>query len=139
MKKLKTLIWFLCTGCVLPAQPPSGTIFEQGTLDEALAKAAGNRKDPRLVFPDCYTAGCGTYRNRTEEIFPAIKANIFHPRFLASCPANSRNILVHAALAIKDKINSAILSSYCSSMAASSEKWRTTTPDKPEFINPGIK
>lgn len=100
MKKLKTLILFLCVWCALPAQPPAGTIFEQGTLDAALAKAAGNRRGPRLVFLDCYTTWCGPCKNMTEKIFPQEKgegtelagklcemANIFHPYSLSSFPA----------------------------------------------------
>lgn len=87
MKKLKTLLLFLCPGCTLPARPPSETIFEQDTLDEALAEAAGNRKDPRPVFP----VGDTTWRGLCEKIAEKI-------------------FVEHAVLAIKDKIDPAIFS-----------------------------
>lgn len=77
MKKLTTLFLSLCISIALFAQEGTGTIFEHGTLAEAIAKAAKNKKGPNLVFLDCYTTWCGPCKNMTEKVFPQEKVGAF--------------------------------------------------------------
>lgn len=77
MKRLKSFVLFLFLSIVAFAQQPAGTIFEHGTLSEALAKAAKNKKGPKLVFLDCYTTWCGPCKNMAEKIFPMEKVGTF--------------------------------------------------------------
>ncbi|MEF9986232.1 MAG: thioredoxin domain-containing protein [Bacteroidales bacterium] len=77
MKKLKSLVLFLFLSVVVFAQQPIGTIFEHGTLAEALAKASKNKKGPKLVFLDCFTTWCGPCKNMSEKIFPMEKVGAF--------------------------------------------------------------
>ncbi|MEG0517495.1 MAG: thioredoxin domain-containing protein [Bacteroidales bacterium] len=77
MKRLKSFVLFLFLSIVAFAQQPIGTSFEHGTLSEALAKAAKNKKGPKLVFLDCYTTWCGPCKNMSEKIFPMEKVGTF--------------------------------------------------------------
>lgn len=64
MKTLTTIIATILISSVVFSQ---GINFENGTFDEALAKAKAENK---LVFMDCYTVWCGPCKWMDREIFP---------------------------------------------------------------------
>ena len=67
MKKSLLLIVSLIFSVALFAQ---GVKWESGSLQDALDKAASNKKGPSLVFLDCYTSWCGPCKMMAENVFP---------------------------------------------------------------------
>lgn len=60
-----------------------GVKWETGSLQDALNKAASNKKGPSVVFLDCYTTWCGPCKMMAENVFPTKKAgDYFNARFV---------------------------------------------------------
>ncbi len=72
MKKIVLIVLSFCMSLFMTAQDKvKGVMFETGTLEQALAKAASAKKNaPKLVFVDCYTVWCGPCKYMTNNIFP---------------------------------------------------------------------
>ncbi|MCK9304523.1 MAG: thioredoxin family protein [Bacteroidales bacterium] len=72
MKKISVILLSLCISILMNAQQKAkGVIFETGTLQQALAKAAAaKKKAPKIVFVDCYTVWCGPCKYMTNTVFP---------------------------------------------------------------------
>ncbi|MBQ3522806.1 MAG: thioredoxin, partial [Bacteroidales bacterium] len=68
MKKAVLLILSLIWSVGIFAQ--IGVKWEAGSLQQALEKAAGNKKGPSVVFLDCYTSWCGPCKMMAEKVFP---------------------------------------------------------------------
>ena len=70
---------FLFSAPAMYAQ--QGVVFEDLTIEQALAKAA---KENKYVFVDCYTSWCGPCKNMTDNVFPQQKVgDYFNPRFIS--------------------------------------------------------
>lgn len=83
MKKTTLLLLSILLSITLTAQNPTGVVFEQGTLAEALQKAKKNKKVKNLVFLDCYTTWCGPCKYMSEKIFPTeVAGNYFNENFV---------------------------------------------------------
>jgi len=60
-----------------------GVIFENLTLQEALNKAMQNKKEPKMVFVDCYTSWCGPCKYMSTNIFPKeVCGTFFNSNFI---------------------------------------------------------
>ncbi len=60
-----------------------GVKWETGSLQDALNKAAANKKGPSVVFLDCYTSWCGPCKMMAEKVFPQKAAgDYFNARFV---------------------------------------------------------
>ncbi len=60
-----------------------GVKWESGSLQEALDKAASNKKSPSVVFLDCYTSWCGPCKMMANNVFPTKEAgDYFNARFV---------------------------------------------------------
>jgi thiol-disulfide isomerase/thioredoxin len=72
MKKLivSLIVALMALPMFAQEQAGKGVKFETGTLEEILAKAAKNKKAPKLVFIDCYTTWCGPCKMMANTIFP---------------------------------------------------------------------
>lgn len=63
----KYLLLFIFVSIVFTAFGQEGTIFEDISYGEALAKA---KNENRLVFIDCYTQWCGPCKRMASNVFP---------------------------------------------------------------------
>lgn len=72
MKKVSLIVLTLCVSLFMAAQEKAtGVVFEHGTLEQALAKAASAKKNaPKMVFLDCYTTWCGPCKYMSNTVFP---------------------------------------------------------------------
>ncbi|MBR4094560.1 MAG: DUF255 domain-containing protein, partial [Bacteroidales bacterium] len=81
MKKVLLILVSVAFSLVAFAQ--DGVKWETGSLQEALDKAAGNKKGPSVVFLDCYTSWCGPCKMMAEKVFPTKEAGeYFNKRFV---------------------------------------------------------
>ncbi|MEG0518011.1 MAG: thioredoxin family protein [Bacteroidales bacterium] len=83
MKKIIFLTMLFGISLSLFAQVDKGVKFEQGTLAQVLSKAKNNKKDPKLVFLDCYTSWCGPCKYMANNVFPTEAAGkYFNAKFI---------------------------------------------------------
>ncbi|MBP3343739.1 MAG: thioredoxin family protein, partial [Bacteroidales bacterium] len=81
MKKVLLILVSVAFSLVAFAQ--DGVKWEAGSLQQALEKAAGNKKGPSVVFLDCYTSWCGPCKMMAEKVFPTKEAGeYFNKRFV---------------------------------------------------------
>lgn len=74
MKKIVILaMLMLFAGTALMAQD-KGVVFQSGTLNELLAKAA---KEKKLVFVDVYATWCGPCKLMASKVFPQPQAGAY--------------------------------------------------------------
>lgn len=66
MKKILVIVAVLFLSVTVSAQ---GVKFEEITLQQAMTKAAKNKKEPKLIFLDCYTSWCGPCKTMADEVF----------------------------------------------------------------------
>ena len=64
--KMKGLFIVICCLLCLGARG-QGIVFDEGTFEEALAKA---KKEGKMVFVDCYTSWCGPCKRMAQQVFP---------------------------------------------------------------------
>lgn len=64
--KMKGIFIVICCLLCLGARG-QGIVFDEGTFDEALAKA---KKEGKMVFVDCYTSWCGPCKRMAQQVFP---------------------------------------------------------------------
>lgn len=69
MKKIILLTIALFFSFSFYAQEQKGVKWEEGTLQDALRKAAGDKKGAKLVFLDCYTTWCGPCKYMANTVF----------------------------------------------------------------------
>lgn len=69
MKKITVIILSIFVVFNVSAQKNKGIDFLDLTFEEALAKAAANKKGAKLVFVDCYTSWCGPCKDMAENVF----------------------------------------------------------------------
>lgn len=82
MKKTLSIILAMLMIGGLSAQS-KGVIFENLTLQEALNKAKANKKDPKLIFMDCFTSWCGPCKDMTNNVFPLeVCGTFFNANFI---------------------------------------------------------
>lgn len=83
MRKIILLTALLMFSPVFYGQGHKGVNWEQGTLQDALRKAAGHKKGARLVFLDCYTTWCGPCKYMANTVFATEAAgNYFNENFV---------------------------------------------------------
>lgn len=83
MKKIILLAIALWVSFSCYAQEHKGVNWEQGTLQDALRKAAGHKKGAKLVFLDCYTTWCGPCKYMANTVFTTEAAgNYFNEHFV---------------------------------------------------------
>lgn len=81
----KNLLLVLCTILALSSfAQTTGVKWEQGTFQEALDKAAANKKGANLVFLDCYTTWCGPCKNMANNVFPTKEAGDYFNKYFVN-------------------------------------------------------
>ena len=65
-RKMKGILIAVCCLLCLGARG-QGIVFDEGTFDEALAKA---KEEGKRVFVDCYTSWCGPCKRMAQQVFP---------------------------------------------------------------------
>lgn len=79
----KALLILASVAFSLAAFAQDGVKWEAGSLQEALDKAAGNKKGPSMVFLNCYLSWGGSCKMMAEQVFPTkVAGEYFNKRFV---------------------------------------------------------